>query len=509
MSAPPLRFPAVALLKNGFLKSHCTEAVQWTCAECGGLRTNDGRACGTCFRVTAPISVCATCRERLSASIGPHPRACLSQQAYEGDLNRAPIFSRPEQVLWALKVTKDAALEVIDEADLERRLAAGTLSSAVLVSRDFGNSWKLAWETPGFAAATRRAPATGGFVRDQVWAAIERVPQPPEPRVPDIGAIVVTPLPLPSGVDRNAEHERRAEVCSTAQYAYDAALVDHLRLTRESGFSAKRKELKGLQDEYERLPYREEADLASARDLARQRQMDSFLATFRLETANILGVGAKKRTALRAYGITTAADTKPSRVDQVRGLGPESTAALMAWRQACEIQFVFNSNQTDAGRDTVRHRYASRRRELEAALIAGLGDLQGVAGAQQRLSLPLMTAARALAQARADLKQARATSTGLDARLASVLCYAGGWVTGLVFLFAERQHRGVRFHAAQSLLVFGILGILSWHWLVVLGAVALWVVLLLRTWWGDTWRVPLVAELADRIVQYLFGQRQL
>ena len=161
MSAPPLRFPAVALLKNGFLKSHCTEAVQWTCAECGGLRTNDGRACGTCFRVTAPISVCATCRERLSASIGPHPRACLSQQAYEGDLNRAPIFSRPEQVLWALKVTKDAALEVIDEADLERRLAAGTLSSAVLVSRDFGNSWKLAWETPGVAAATCRAPATG------------------------------------------------------------------------------------------------------------------------------------------------------------------------------------------------------------------------------------------------------------------------------------------------------------------------------------------------------------
>ena len=45
------------------------------------------------------------------------------------------------------------------------------------------------------------------------------------------------------------------------------------------------------------------------------------------------------------------------------------------------------------------------------------------------------------------------TSTGVDSRLASVLCYAGWWVTGLVFLFAERQHRGVRFHAAQSLLV--------------------------------------------------------
>ena len=47
------------------------------------------------------------------------------------------------------------------------------------------------------------------------------------------------------------------------------------------------------------------------------------------------------------------------------------------------------------------------------------------------------------------------TSTGVDARLSSVLCYAGWWITGLVFLFAERRHGGVRFHAAQSIVVFG------------------------------------------------------
>ena len=114
------------------------------------------------------------------------------------------------------------------------------------------------------------------------------------------------------------------------------------------------------------------------------------------------------------------------------------------------------------------------------------------------------------------------TSTGLDARMASVLCYAGWWVTGLVFLFAEREHRGVRFHAAQSLLVFGILsavmfasggasavaffvagpsfqllqaaGNILW-----LATVVLWLVLLLRTWRGETWRVPLAADLADKL----------
>ncbi|MDP2055857.1 MAG: hypothetical protein Q8L75_19640 [Acidobacteriota bacterium] len=114
------------------------------------------------------------------------------------------------------------------------------------------------------------------------------------------------------------------------------------------------------------------------------------------------------------------------------------------------------------------------------------------------------------------------TSTGVDPRLAAVLCYAGWWVTGLVFLFAERRHRGVRFHAAQSLLLDGTLSILmlasggasavaffvdgpSFQMLqaagnvVWLGAVALWLVLLLKTWRGDTVRLPMLAGLADKL----------
>jgi uncharacterized membrane protein len=114
------------------------------------------------------------------------------------------------------------------------------------------------------------------------------------------------------------------------------------------------------------------------------------------------------------------------------------------------------------------------------------------------------------------------TSTGVDARLASVLCYAGWWVTGLVFLFAERRNQNVRFHAAQSLIVFGALsaalflcggasavafvvavprfqllqavGNVLW-----IGAVLLWVVLLVKTWRGETWRVPVAGDLAIKI----------
>ena len=117
-----------------------------------------------------------------------------------------------------------------------------------------------------------------------------------------------------------------------------------------------------------------------------------------------------------------------------------------------------------------------------------------------------------------------ASSTGLDERLAGVLCYSVWWVTGALFLLLERQDRTIRFHAAQSLVLFGavsallvslgalsalalvlssaiyqsmrVLGDLLW-----VGAAVVWLVLVLRAWRGDVWRVPLVAALADRLVE--------
>ena len=114
------------------------------------------------------------------------------------------------------------------------------------------------------------------------------------------------------------------------------------------------------------------------------------------------------------------------------------------------------------------------------------------------------------------------TSTGLDARLASLLCYAGWWVTGLVFLFAERRHAGVRFHAAQSLIVFGGISVALLFFggasavavlmtgplfqmlqtvgnLIWLLAVLLWLFLLVKAWRGETWRIPVAGDLAMKI----------
>jgi uncharacterized membrane protein len=119
-------------------------------------------------------------------------------------------------------------------------------------------------------------------------------------------------------------------------------------------------------------------------------------------------------------------------------------------------------------------------------------------------------------------EDSEATSTGVDPRLSSLLCYAAWWMSGLIFLFIEQRHRQVRFHAAQSLILFGglsaliaALSFLSVAMLMISGgafqaarvlvylvwlvAVILWLVLMYRTYNGETWRVPLVGDLAAKL----------
>lgn len=114
------------------------------------------------------------------------------------------------------------------------------------------------------------------------------------------------------------------------------------------------------------------------------------------------------------------------------------------------------------------------------------------------------------------------TSTGVEPRVSALLCYAAWWVSGLVFLIIEQQNRVVRFHAAQSIVLFGgcsvLIGLLTGLrigmlivsaaafsaatllvYLVWIAAVGMWFVLMLRTFRGETWRVPFASDLADRI----------
>jgi len=84
------------------------------------------------------------------------------------------------------------------------------------------------------------------------------------------------------------------------------------------------------------------------------------------------------------------------------------------------------------------------------------------------------------------------TNVGLEQNVASLLCYLFGWVTGIVFFILEKDNKLVRFHALQSIIVFGALSIAGalLDWIPIIGsffsaaigilAFILWIVLMIK-----------------------------
>ena len=53
------------------------------------------------------------------------------------------------------------------------------------------------------------------------------------------------------------------------------------------------------------------------------------------------------------------------------------------------------------------------------------------------------------------------SSTGLNPNLAALLSYLFGWVSGVIIYLIEAKSEYVRFHAAQSIIVFGAISIIG------------------------------------------------
>jgi len=117
-------------------------------------------------------------------------------------------------------------------------------------------------------------------------------------------------------------------------------------------------------------------------------------------------------------------------------------------------------------------------------------------------------AAAAAAPAAAPLA---ASSEGLAENVAGLLCYAFGWVTGIIFLLIDKRP-WVKFHAAQSIAVFGGLTVirigllfmthfLDWGIYALLGLIGfvLWIFLMIKAYQHETVRIPIAADIADSI----------
>lgn len=111
------------------------------------------------------------------------------------------------------------------------------------------------------------------------------------------------------------------------------------------------------------------------------------------------------------------------------------------------------------------------------------------------------------------MSEEKKSSTGLDSNIGGLLSYVLGWITGLIFFLIEDKDEFVRFHAMQSMIVFGaitvasiILGILfmipflgpilgAFFWI---ATVVLWIILMVKAYQGERYKLPIAGNLAEK-----------
>lgn len=108
--------------------------------------------------------------------------------------------------------------------------------------------------------------------------------------------------------------------------------------------------------------------------------------------------------------------------------------------------------------------------------------------------------------------ETKKTALGLSENIEGALAYLVVWITGLVFWFLEPENKFVRFHAMQSIVVFGtltvveiVLGIIP-----ILGAIlgallglagfVLWLWLMYKAYQGEMYKLPWAGDFAEQQV---------
>ncbi len=115
---------------------------------------------------------------------------------------------------------------------------------------------------------------------------------------------------------------------------------------------------------------------------------------------------------------------------------------------------------------------------------------------------------------------AASPTEGIAENVAGLLCYVLGWVTGIIFLLIDKRPF-VKFHAAQSIVVFGGLtvlriamvflhgivgyGVIGWGFLGMISlligllGLALWILLMVKSYQHEMFKLPIAAPIAESI----------
>lgn len=112
------------------------------------------------------------------------------------------------------------------------------------------------------------------------------------------------------------------------------------------------------------------------------------------------------------------------------------------------------------------------------------------------------------------------TVLGIEENFEAALCYAGSWITGIIFLLMEKDNEFVRFHAMQSLITFlglfiigiiagiiPVLGVLISLLITPVGLV-LWLFLMYKAYNEEYYKLPYVGDFAQEQLGKMNKERE-
>lgn len=159
---------------------------------------------------------------------------------------------------------------------------------------------------------------------------------------------------------------------------------------------------------YQNLPRLRDQKLKQLQSNARDTQLEEHLDQFEIADAKISGISSATKASLLSYGIETAADLTPPRLEQVKTMDPAGAKVLRRWRREVAEQFAFDPAKgvSDHARIAVEREIDEMRFRLEHELASGAYYLRRIKleieEARQKLKPLVEATAQSLARAEKD-----------------------------------------------------------------------------------------------------------
>lgn len=167
----------------------------------------------------------------------------------------------------------------------------------------------------------------------------------------------------------SSEIDRLRTLALGANIKYRNAMHDEEFCDAIKIFNSKKQNFLRLRDEISKLPERRLRSLEQLKQDQRKIQLSRFLDQFKIEDADIQGIGPGRKMTLESYGIETAEDIDSNRIANVPGFGPKMANKLIRWRRSVEAHFVFDSSKAIEPRDIARieQDIVTRRSKIEVS----------------------------------------------------------------------------------------------------------------------------------------------